>query len=347
MPGKNPPVRSEEGSYVSYVIGIDLGGTKIIAALADENGRILGRATAETRAHEGAEKGLERIASTVEAAALAAGLGPRGAAAIGIGSPGPLDIRRGMILDAPNLKWKQVPLRDWLVQRFGRPVVLTNDCKAGGLGELRYGAGRGAREMVYFGIGTGVGGAVIQNGQITYGHTLNAGEIGHIVVDLDGPDCACGAQGCLEAIASGAGIGRAGERLAREAAARGAALTEETPGARLLRLVDGDPTKVHGGHVAQAAAAGDPGAQAIMMRAARAIGAAAGSMMNALGPEVVVIGGGVMAKNAEAFLPVIQEVAARVALPGCGAPVKLAALGEESVVMGAIALALDLAKGQG
>ncbi|HEY3367951.1 MAG TPA: ROK family protein [Symbiobacteriaceae bacterium] len=315
-----------------YVAGVDLGATKIIAAIGDAEGNVLARAQTDTLAHEGSDAGVRRIARLIEQVAFVAGVDARKASAIGVGSPGPLDIKRGMILDAPNMKWKDVPLRDLLEAHFGVPVAVTNDCKAGGLGEHRFGSGQGTREMVYLGVGTGIGGCIIQNGQVVYGSTGNAGEIGHVVIDLAGPRCGCGAQGCLESISSGSGIGRAGQEAAR------------TPEGGFLRdLAGGAPDQVHGGTVAQAAAAGDAAARAILSRAAKALGVACSNLMNLLGPEVVVLGGGVMAKNGPAFLAEIEAEAKKQVLAGCWAPVKLAALGEDSALRGALALALDRA----
>ncbi len=318
---------------MKFVIGVDVGGTKIIAAAANEAGEILALAQTETRAHEGAEAGVRRIIGMIEKAAGRAGLDPRQASAIGIGSPGPLDIQRGMILESPNLKWSNLPLRDLVAEHFGVPAALTNDCKAGGLGEHRYGAGRGTSEMIYLGVGTGIGGCIISGGKILYGATGNAGEVGHMVIEMDGPLCGCGGRGCLEAVASGSAISRAG----REVAA--------TPeGGRIRELAGGDPEQVHGGHVARAAAEGDPAAQAILDRAARGLGIGAANLMNALGPEVVVLGGGVMAKNGSAFLAKVEAAVREQVLPGCEAPLRMAELGEESVMRGAVALALDLSE---
>lgn len=312
------------------VIGVDLGGTKMMAAVADRDGRLLSQVQTETLPELGSESGLERMALLIERAATQAGIDPRRALGIGIGSPGPLDLERGLILFTPNLRWHNFSIRDRLADRMGLPVALINDCKAGGLGELRYGAGQGYSSMVYLGVGTGIGGCVIIDGKIFSGATGNAGEIGHLVIDMEGPVCGCGSEGCLEAISSGTGISRAGQAAAAVPS-----------GARLRELAGGNPSRVDGGTVAKAAAEGDSIAVSIMVRAAKGLGTAVSSLMNCLGPAVIVLGGGVIAKNGAPFLAQVEQEARRRVLPGCGCPIVQASLGEDSVVRGAVALALD------
>lgn len=317
-----------------YVIGIDLGGTKVKAAVADGHGRILGQAGLPTRAAAGGGAAFGQIVAAVEQAAAAAGADPRRAAAIGIGSPGPLDLQRGLVVNAANLGWVNFPLRDRLRETFGAPVALDNDCKTGGLGEYRFGAGQGARTLVYFGIGTGIGGAAILDGQQWYGATGNAAELGHTIVDLDGPPCTCGAIGCVEAIASGWALTRQGQEAARAG---------RSP--LLLELAGGDVTAIHGGTVARAARAGDPAARAIWERGVRALGAAVASAINAFSPNLVVLGGGVVEKNGAEYVQAVAAAAARLALAANWAAVQVrqAALGEDSVLVGAVALALTRA----
>lgn len=311
---------------MAYALGLDIGGTKLIAAAGTPDGRILAEATAETRAHEGGIAAVRRAAALLRAAAWQAGLDPAEATGLGVGAPGPLDLRAGMLLDPPNLGWGEFPLRDLLRAELGLPVWLTNDCKAAGLGEHRFGAGRGAAELLYLGIGTGIGGCIISGGQVRYGFTGNAGEFGHMTVALDGPVCGCGRRGCLEALASGSAIGRMG----REAALRG-------DGAALLALAGG-VEGITGATVAAAAAGGDPTAAAIVERAAVALGTAIGSLMNGFGPERVILGGGVVAKADQAYLSQVADAARQAALPGCLAPVLRAELGEHSGLYGALAL---------
>lgn len=250
-----------EVNDLRFAIGVDIGGTKMIAMLGDQRGAILSEVSAETRAAGGSEAGVQRIITLIETAMARAGARPKDLAAIAAGSPGPLDVKNGLLLNPPNLGWGEVPLRQLLQDRFSVPIILTNDCKAAGYGEFLFGAGQGTGEMVYLGIGTGIGGCVILDGRVQYGATGNAGEIGHMVIAMDGPQCACGSRGCLEALASGSAIGRMG----REAAAQ-----EE--GARILRHAGGEKTAVTGAHVAMAAAEGDPKAQAILSSATRALG---------------------------------------------------------------------------
>jgi glucokinase len=312
-----------------FAIGIDIGGTKMLAALGDERGNLLAEMACSTHNVHGGEAGVTEL---VEAVAVKAGLRPQDAAAIGVGAPGPMDLATGTLLNPPNLGWGTVPIRQLILDRFGVPTMLTNDCKAAGYGEFRFGAGRGTQNMVYLGIGTGIGGCVIIGGQVYVGATGNAGEIGHTVIALDGPLCGCGARGCLEALASGSALGRLGQ----EAAA--------TSGGQLLALVNGDVKAITGAHVAQAAAQGDPVAQGVFNYAIRGLGAGVGNVMNAFGPERVVLGGGVVAKNGSGYVKRVEEATQGFTLRGCGVPVVAAELGERSGVLGALAHAWEQAR---
>ncbi len=320
---------------MGVVIGIDVGGTKVQVGVADAHGQVLSRERVETRARDGAEQVFAQVVQAVTAAAAGAGVQPEQALAIGIGTPGQLDLEQGLVVDSPNLPWRHYPLREQLSQRFGGvPVALENDCKAGGLGEFRFGAGRGSRHMVYLGVGTGIGGAIFVDGRLLYGATGNAAELGHTVVDLDGPPCGCGGRGCVEALASGSGL----TNLGRAAAAAGQAPL-------LLELAGGDLQRIDGGTVVAAARAGDAGAVAILDRATRALGAAVATVVNTLSPEVVVLGGGVVERNGAGYVTAVTEQARRLALAANwrAVQVRQAALGAESVLVGAIALALEQA----
>jgi glucokinase len=314
---------------IQFAIGIDIGGTKMLAALGDERGNLLAEMACSTHNVHGGEADVTAL---VEAVAAKAGLRPQNAVTIGVGAPGPMDLATGTLLNPPNLGWGTVPLRQIILDHFGVPTMLTNDCKAAGFGEFRFGAGRGTQNMVYLGIGTGIGGCVIIGGQVYVGATGNAGEVGHTVIALDGPLCSCGARGCLEAIAGGWALGRLGQ----EAAA--------ASGGQLLALVNGDVSAITGAHVAQAAAQGDSIAQDVLAYAIRGLGAGVGNVMNAFGPERVVLGGGVVAKNGSDYVKRVEEAARGFTLEGCGAPVVAAELGERSGVLGALAHAWEQAR---
>ena len=259
----------------SWVVGVDLGGTKIALGLIDAHNQIVARCRIPTEAHEGVQSVVERIAGCVAQLAEAVPAGDR-VSALGICSPGPVDHRAGMLLDPPNLPGlHHTPLRAALSERLGLPVVLEHDAKAAALGEYHYGAGRGERSMVYIVLGTGVGGAIIVDGQLYRGASNSAGEIGHITLDRGGDLCSCGCRGCVETYVSGPGLAR---RYARAVQAAG---LEESP-----ELVTGEL-------VARLARQGDPIALRVMAEGGEALGVAVASMAMILDIELYVVGSSV------------------------------------------------------
>lgn len=321
---------------MSCLLALDLGCTKLIAAACDSQGTPLASVRLATDADRGGDDCVRRIADACATACDQAGLSLATAAALGVGCPGPLDRGAGMVLSPPQLPWGDYPIAARLSEQLGGiPVVIDNDCKAGGLGEFRFGAAAGASSMVYFGIGTGIGGCVIVDGQIWYGASDNANELGHLVVWMDGPPCGCGSHGCLEGIASGSGM----ERRARLAARQG-----EVPA--LLAAAGGDPDAIDGALIVSMAD-DDAGAGRIWRDAKVALAAGVASVMNALSPEVVVLGGGIVARHGEPLVREIEAGARARALGPNRAATRIvgAALGELSVLRGAGAMAFDLAHG--
>jgi len=314
-----------------YVIGVDLGGTKIYTALAGEDGRIL----AELKIPTGAEKGLQNvvdgIVDSVEQVRKTAAATPDAVSALALGAPGPLDTKGGIIHYAPNLRWRNIPIRQILEERIGIPVLLDNDANLAALGEHVFGAGRGVANMVYITVSTGVGGGLILGGKLYRGVTDEAGEIGHMTIQPYGPLCSCGNRGCLEAVASGTAIARE----ARDLVARGA-------GQVILVAAEGDPGKIDAAVVASAAAGGDPEAVSIITGAAGSLGTGIANILNLLNPSLVILGGGVMETGALIWEEVKKEVRNR-ALDAAWTVARLvpAELGGRAGVMGAIALALD------
>ena len=263
-------------------IGIDLGGTKIASALVDADMRIIDRIKIATRPEEGPSAVIGRMLDTVRDLAARKGCDVSDVRAIGIGCPGPLDQETGIVLDAPNLMWKDVSLASPMAEAAGRPVYLENDANVAALAENRLGAGRGARHMMYITVSTGIGSGLILGGKLYVGATGAAGELGHVTMLADGPLCGCGNRGCLESLASGTAIAR----RAREVAAR--------PGGEgILKAARGDITAIEASLVASAAAAGDAAAAAIMHDAFEYLGIAVANVVNLLNLDMVVIGGGV------------------------------------------------------
>lgn len=312
-----------------YVIGVDLGGTKILTALADLEGHTLHRVLVETGANDSTETVVSRIITTVEQVMEAKGVTREEIQRIGIGSPGTLNIEKGMVLQSPNLRWRNVPIVEMMESVLGIPVLLENDANAAALAEHAFGAGKGARNMVYMTISTGIGGGIIVNNTLLHGHCDSAGEIGHHTIDPDGPRCGCGNYGCLEAMASGTALGRYG----REAVASGV----ET----MMRNMVQNPEEVDGTIVARAAEAGDPVAQEIVKKVGSYIGIGIANVINILNPGRVVLGGGVM-KSGHLFIDtILQTVEARaMEAPRKCCEIVFAELGSDVGVQGAIAVAL-------
>jgi glucokinase len=256
-------------------VGIDIGGTKIAAIRISDDGEIRARTLIPTPATD-----QNAALPAIEAAGNA--VLDDGVVAIGVGMAGLIDVRSGVLLSAPNLAWRNLPVSQGLGARFGMPVTVDNDATAAAWGESRLGASRGYDDSLFVGVGTGIGGGIVAGGRLLRGAHGHAGEIGHIIVDPDGPPCGCGNRGCWEQVASGLAIARAGGR----------AVAEE-PGSMIARLAGGDPRRATGELVTEAARQGDTAAIAILTTVARRLGEGVAGLVNVLDPEVVVIGGGV------------------------------------------------------
>ena len=216
-------------------VGIDIGGTKIAALRISAEGEIRARTLIPTPAND------QTAALPAIVAACAAVL-EDGVVAIGVGLAGLIDVRAGVLLSAPNLTWRNLPVSEGLGARFGLPVTVDNDATAAAWGESRLGASRGYDDSLFVGVGTGIGGGIVAGGRLLRGAHGLAGEIGHIIVDPEGPPCGCGNRGCWEQVASGLAIARAGRR----------AVADE-PGSTIARLAGGDPRRATGELVTEAA----------------------------------------------------------------------------------------------
>jgi glucokinase len=307
------------------LVGIDIGGTKMAATAITPNGRILGRAQAPTAAHPTYASFVEGLAQLVEQALAASGYGDGRLAGIGIGCTGPVDPARGTVHNPYTL-----PLPDGsdivtpLCQRFGVPVALENDADAAALGECWLGAGAGRQLVVCITVGTGIGAGIVRHGRIVRGAAGVHPEIGHQIVDPAGPECYCGARGCWEALASGTAVGKAGQ-----AAAAGGT----SPA--LLALAGGRPEAVTGELVFEAARAGDEAAERILARAIEASATALFNLVHFLGPDAIILGGGVM-RHYDLFEPALREVLGRcILMPVPGMLLAPARLGADAGVLGA------------
>lgn len=282
------------------VVGVDLGGTKILAAVVTADGKIMGQAKRKTKPETGTESVIERIVKTVDDALASAKTLRSEVRAVGIGAPGPIDPDTGTVLMAPNLNgWENVPLAKTLSEQLGVPVFLDNDVNVGTLGEFVYGAGRGAKDVIGVFVGTGIGGGLIIGGQLRSGARHAAGEIGHMIVLAEGPYCGCGNRGCIEALASRTAIVNS-LRMAMQSG-RKTTLTEALAGGGVERLSSGV--------LAQAWKSNDTLTVEVLTRVQYYLGLHLASLVNFLDPELIVLGGGVIEALGEEFLQPIRRVA--------------------------------------
>ncbi len=312
-----------------YWIGFDLGGTKMAATVFDEDMKVLGNARKKTRAYEGLEPTLNRMGKVVEKAVEDAGLEMDKIKRIGIGTPGSLDLKHGVILNAPNLGWDTVALKKEMKKRTGCRIVLMNDVDAGIYGEYTSGAGQGGRCVVGVFPGTGVGGGCVLNGKVLTAGKSSCMEIGHLPLIPNGAVCGCGLRGCLETVAS---------RLAIASAAAAAAIRGEAP--YLLENTGTDVTKIRSKALSRSIENGDKAVEQIVRDAAYWIGTAAAAVTNLLVPDIIVIGGGL----AEAMPDLFQEevkrgVKDRALQFNEPVSIRIAQLGDDAVVTGAAAWA--------
>lgn len=261
-------------------IGVDIGGTKILAGTVTEDGEIVSTARRPTPRHD-AEDVLDVVADVV--GELADGAGDE-VAGVGVGVAGLVDADRSRVYFAPNLRWSQVPVRALLEASTKLPVVVENDGNIAAWGEHRFGAGKGVADLVLITVGTGIGGGIVINGQLFRGAHGAAGEIGHINAVPDGRPCGCGRHGCLEQYASGNALVREARSLAAE---------RRSEAGVLLSLGDGTPEGVQGTHITEAAKAGDPIAMEAFTIVGTWLGRGMADLAAVLDPELFVVGGGV------------------------------------------------------
>ncbi len=313
------------------VIGVDMGGTKILSAVIDAEGNILATAKVPTKADRGVSEVIDRIAGSVQKAVDKSGVASDSIQAIGIGAPGPLDPATGVVIFAPNLGWRDVPLKTELETRTGFPTFVDNDVNVGTLGEHVFGAGRGVQNVVGIFVGTGIGGGIILNGKLFHGASKTAGEIGHIIVKAGGPRCGCGTRGCLEAIAS---------RTAMTKQFRKAILKKGKKSV-ISELTGGDLDAIRSGVLAKAIRANDKLTLKVFKKVTKYLGIGIGSIVNFLNPEMIVLGGGVVEALDDTFLDDIRAAAEKYALPNTlsGVQIVPAKLGDNSAILGAAALA--------
>lgn len=315
-----------------YVIGVDLGGTNVRAAIVDRSGEIAGQSRADSRAMEGFDATLEQILSAVESAVSDSAVNISSLGAVGMAIPGTVKNDEGLVLWSPNFKdWNGVQLRDPIQAKLGVPVSMGNDANVAAFGEYTFGAGRDSRCMVMFTLGTGIGSGLILDGRIYSGVSETAPEMGHHIVLADGPRCSCGRYGCLEALARRDAIV---DRLARKAHL-----------GRYTTLIDKsghDLRYVTPAMIAEAAAEGDRVSIETLEETGYYLGIGIANAINILNPDRVVIGGGI----AQAGDLIFDSVRRTVEVNALYAPLQAveivaAALGDDAGVLGGAALALQ------
>jgi glucokinase len=314
-------------------IGVDLGGTKMLLGVLDGDSKTVWESR-ERSAGEGEDELVELLVREVgEARAERPEV-----KAVGMGIPATIDHEKGLAVAAVNLPIENLPIRDLVVERTGLPTFVDNDANVAALAEHLFGAARGARNAVMLTIGTGIGGGLILGGEIYRGSTGGGAELGHVAIQLDGPACQgnCPGHGCVETLASGTALGREG-RAAAESAADSA-----------LGKLLGEGGEIDGKAVTLAAREGDETAVDVFDLVGSRLGVALASFANIFEPEVIVIGGGVIAAGELLLAPARRELEARALRPMNRTPVVPAELGEDAGMIGAAAMArIELEKAGG
>ena len=314
------------------VLAIDLGGTKVITALISSKGEMLARETLPTLASEGLESVVNRIFSAIDHLLSLKNVTSFQETAISIAAAGVIDMKEGIITSSPNLPgWHDVPLRSMVKERYNVNTFLINDAKAAALGEHQFGTGKGAENLIYITVSTGIGGGIMINGKLYFGASGGAGEIGHMTIDVNGPKCNCGNVGCLEVLASGTAI-------AKEAIKR----IREGEQSALRKMVAGKIDNITAEQVSLAAQGGDYLASEVVAKAAVYLATGIVNLVNLFNPEIIIVGGGVSKIGDLLLSPVKQAVRARV-FPLMAKAVRIlpAGLGDDAGVFGAAVFAFQ------
>ncbi|MFW5684105.1 MAG: ROK family protein [Spirochaetota bacterium] len=312
----------------SHVIGFDMGGTKMLAAVLDDEYRLQGRAKVRTPIGGSKSDMLSAMSDLIREALADAKVEAESVVAIGIAVPGPIDRAAGRVIQMPNVALNDYPLRDKLQDEVHIPVVLENDVNAGVYGEFVSGAASGKRHVIGIFPGTGVGGGIVIDGRLYRGHTGSAGEFGHMIVDAGGRRCGCGKHGCLEAVASKTAIAKELVHLA---------LNGDAP--TVLEKAGTDIAQIKSSVIKKAMEADERAVIEVVERAAWYLGVGIGSLVDIFDPDVVVLGGGLVEKLGDDYLKPVRASMKQHSMINSDADLVAAALGDDSVIVGAAALA--------
>lgn len=324
-----------ENGKATHLVGVDLGGTKILAGVFEPGFECLARIKISTKPERGPEGVIERIARVVRDVVDESDLSMKEIRGIGIGAPGAVNTVEGRVIFAPNLNWKDVPLKKALEKELEVPVFLENDCKLHTLGVFDAELKGKVRHLIGIFLGTGIGAGVMIDGKLYTGFNGSAGEVGHMVIDIDGPECGCGNHGCFEALASR----RAIFRTIQSAVKKG----QET---LLVDMLGKDLADMRSGDIRKAIRRGDRFVEKVIEQAAEYTGIAVGNLINLFNPEVIVLGGGIIEQLEHEMLPIIEKVARAHALPGTAKGIEIMAtrLGDDAGITGGAVLALRATK---
>lgn len=313
-----------------YWLGFDLGGTKMQATVFDWEFHPIARKRKKTKGHTGPKAVIDRMFETVQEVLAELHVDVSNLRGIGVGVPGPVDQQKGTVLEAVNLGWRKVKLAEALEKEYRCPTVVLNDVDAGVYGEYRFGSAKAARTVIGIFPGTGIGGGCVYNGQILHGKGMSCMELGHVQVTSGGRFCGCGLRGCLETEAS---------RLAISAEAALAAFRGDAP--YILAEAGTDLAKIRSSVLAKAIEAGDTIVEKIVQRAASLIGIALGGVVHLLGPDYVVLGGGMVQAMPDLYINAVFESANTHVMPSFRDSFKVVAakLGDDSATFGAAAWA--------
>ncbi len=311
-----------------YSVGIDLGGTKILAAIVEkENGKVLFEVKNKTKKEKGNKKIATKIIETLEELLETSNVQKDEISSIGIGLAGQVDRNKGVLINAVNLECKDLNVKEILEEKFSIPVNIGNDVEVATFGELKFGSGIGYKDIVCIFVGTGIGSSIVKNGKIHLGASQSAGEIGHIIVDLNGRACACGANGCLEAYASRSAI--ESRILGAVKKGRKSIITELTEGKNIISSK----------HIKKSLEAHDEVVTQYVNEAIDYLSGGIASIINFYNPELIILGGGLIQSVDDFYLQTIKKARAK-ALPTPAAKIefKKASLGDYSGVIGAALL---------
>jgi glucokinase len=314
-----------------YLLGVDLGGTKILAGVFDAKFDLKGTAKLSTKADRGVEAVIDRIARCINEAVDECDLSLKQLRGVGIGAPGAVDSDSGRVIFAPNLPgWKDIPLKKELEKRLGVPVFAGNDCNVCTLGTFDREYKAKPKTLVGVFIGTGIGGGLVINGDLYVGHNLTAGEIGHMVIEVNGPKCGCGNRGCLEALASRSAIFR--KILSAVKDGQKTILTD---------MLGNDLADMRSGDLRKAIRKGDKFVEKIVEEAAEYAGIGVANLINILNPEIVVVGGGVIEALENEVMPALLKAVKEHVMPGTmdGIKIEASKLGDHAGITGAAVLA--------